>query len=80
MNYFSLLSFCIAFGVLAFGLVSSSKDVTIFADSISVFIVVGGTFAATSISFRMDRMMELVKVFAIRILKGKYSKYDEIQK
>jgi len=79
VNIRSLLALFLSMGVLFTGLLLSTDDVTIFWDAVSLFIVFGGTIAATSISFRITKIMKLVKVFFQRILKDKgLAEYHEI--
>ncbi|MAZ49432.1 MAG: hypothetical protein CME65_12805 [Halobacteriovoraceae bacterium] len=78
MNFLSLVSFAIAFAVLGLGLLSSADDPTIFLDEISAVIVLGGTFAATAIAFRMEKIIMLIKIFLVRVIKGNDVEYKEI--
>jgi len=71
----SIFSFIIALAVLLSGLRMASSDMSIFLDYPSMFIVIGGTLAATAISFRLNRMFVLIKIFFIRVLTNKGSKY-----
>jgi chemotaxis protein MotA len=77
MNISSLISFIAAFGVLAFGLLSSSKDPLVFIDGTSAFIVIGGTVTAAAISFRIEKLGTLLKIFFIRVMKGKATDYGD---
>lgn len=70
MNFFTIISFIMAVGVLIGGFKLASPDLSLFLDYPSMFIVGGGTFAATAISFRLNRMFELTKVFVGRVLRG----------
>ena len=78
MNIASIIGFIIATGVLFFGLKLASPEMSIFVDYPSMFIVFGGTFAATAISFQVDKIGILLKVFFARIIKGKNIKYEDI--
>ena len=71
MNIYSLVGFLLAVLVLGIGLFVSSDDVSVFVDYISMFIVIGGTIAATSISIQLDKLFMLLKIFVARVLKGK---------
>lgn len=77
MNISSIISFIAAFFVLGFGLFSSSDNPLVFVDGISAFIVIGGTLAAAAISFRMEKIFSLVKIFLIRVLKGRDVGYKD---
>lgn len=63
MNIFSLFGLIIATGVFFFGLTLASDDMGMFLDYPSMFIVIGGTFAATAVSFQIDRIFVLFKIF-----------------
>jgi chemotaxis protein MotA len=80
MNIFSILGFIIALAVLIIGLAISSDDFTMFVDYPSLFIVLGGTFATTSICFQLNRLFGLFKIFLYRMLKGKKFNYSDIVK
>lgn len=49
-----------------------------FLDYPSAFIVLGGTLAATAISFQIDRLGILLKVFLNRVIKGRKIEYEKI--
>lgn len=80
MNISSIISFIAAFGVLGFGLLSASSDPLVFMDGVSAFIVLGGTVAAAAISFRIEKLGTLLKIFLIRVLKGENAGFQEIVK
>lgn len=77
MNFYSIVGFIIATFVFIVGLRLSSEDLKIFIDYPSIFIVLGGTFAATAISFQLNRILTLFKVFFKRIIIGKKYNYSE---
>jgi chemotaxis protein MotA len=68
MNIYSIVGFIFAIFVLVLGLRLSSDDLTIFGDYPSVFIVVGGTVAATAISFQFNRILFLFTIFIRRVV------------
>lgn len=74
MNIYSILGFIIAIVVLFGGLLMASEDMSLFINYPSMFIVLGGTFAAASISFQLNRLTKIIKIFFKRIIKGQ--KYD----
>ena len=74
MNVWSIIGFGVAIAVLFFGLKMASTDMMIFVNYPSMFIVIGGSLAATAICFRLDRMAALVSIFFRRVLQGKH--YD----
>lgn len=71
MNIFSLIGLIISGVVLFVGLRLSSPDLQIFLDGPSLFIVLGGTFAATSVAFQLNKIGSLFKIFFTQFLKGK---------
>jgi chemotaxis protein MotA len=80
MNLFTIIGFILAIGIMITGLVISSDDLRMFLDFPSAFIVCGGSFAAVAISFQLNRMMVLVKIFFYRMIKGqKHSHTDTIR-
>jgi chemotaxis protein MotA len=80
MNIFSIIGFAIAIGVLVGGLRLASENMGIFLDYPSLFIVLGGTFAATAISFQLDRISLIFKIFLSHILGGRKINYKNIIK
>lgn len=70
MNIYSLIGFLLATGVLGGGLFLSTNNVLIFVDYVSAFLVIGGTIAAISISFQLNKVFNLIKVFFSRVMKG----------
>jgi chemotaxis protein MotA len=70
MNFYSLIGLLLAMAVLAGGLFLSTRDVTIFLDQTSAFIVLGGTLAAVSISFQLNKIVVFLKIFIIRVLRN----------
>ena len=78
MNIFSILGLILAIFVLLTGLKLSSDDIKIFLDYPSLFIVCGGTLAATAISFQLDRILVLVKTFFKIIFNKNVIKYSEL--
>lgn len=80
MNIFSIIGFIIANAVLFIGLRLASENMLIFLDYPSMFIVLGGTFAATAISFQLDRISLILKIFVSHILGGRKINYKAIIK
>ncbi len=79
MNITQILSLLIGLGVTLIGLyVSSNKNIVMFYDGISLFIVIGGTLAATAISVKIPRMLNLLKIFLNKMIKGKTVNYQEV--
>jgi chemotaxis protein MotA len=77
MNIYSIVGLIIAVVVLFFGLKLSSDDFYIFVDYPSLFIVFGGTAATMAISFQINRLGVLVKIFLRRLIKGKRFVYAD---
>ncbi len=71
MNIFSLISLILASAILFVGLRLSTPDLKLFLDGPSLFIVLGGTFAAASISFQVNKIGHIFKIFFRQFLKGK---------
>lgn len=71
MNIFSLFGLLIAVIVLTAGLKMSSDNLNIFFDGPSLFIVLGGTFAASSIAFQINKIGAIFKIFFKNFLMGK---------
>lgn len=78
MNVFSVMGLVIAVAVLFTGLKLSSDNILIFLDFPSLFIVVGGTFAATAISFRLNRILGLFKIFLKHVLTSSKAKHTTV--
>ncbi len=70
MNIFSIIGLIVATIVFFFGLRLSSEDLGIFLDGSSAFIVFGGTFAAAAVSFQLDKIFNLVKIFFMQFIGG----------
>jgi len=80
MNIYSLLGFLMAIGVLVSGVVMSTDKYHIFIDHIAFVLVIGGTFAATAISFQLDRLFVLFKFFLSRVLGTRRTNFQDIIK
>ncbi len=75
MNLFSIIGFSLAAFVLGFGMITATGDASSFLDFHAFLIVVGGTIAAGAISFQLDRVSLLIKVFLSRVIHGKKDHY-----
>lgn len=71
MNIFSIFGLIISGIVLVIGLRMSSPNLNLFLDGPSLFIVLGGTFAATSVSFQLNKIGGLLKIFFKQFIGGK---------
>ncbi len=68
MNFSSLLGVIFGMGVLYKALSMTTDNMAFFLDPHGILIVVGGTAAAASISFPIQHVLGLVKVFFLRVL------------
>lgn len=71
MNFYSIFGFIISTLVLYVGLRLSTDNLIAFYDVPSIFIVIGGTLAATAVCFQLNRFLVLFKIFFRRMLFGK---------
>ncbi|MDA8793944.1 MotA/TolQ/ExbB proton channel family protein [Bacteriovoracaceae bacterium] len=80
MNILSVLGFILAIGVLGFGLnlAAAELGLKLFYDIPSIFIVIGGSFASTAISFQLNRIVVLFKIFVRRVIFGKKHNYVKV--
>lgn len=68
MNLSSLLGILLSFGVLIGAMLTSAKDSKVFLDPHAFLIVIGGTFAASLLSFSGKKMWSLAQIFIKRVL------------
>ncbi len=80
MNILALASSLIAFVVLYFGLKLATDNLMLFWDVPSLFIVFGGTFAAAALSFQLDQIFNIVKIFFKKFLSRKKNRFDVVMK
>ena len=78
MNFWSLLGFSLAAIVFFAGMAMSTDNMSMFLDAHARLIVIGGSVAAASIAFQLDRMFLLFRVFLLRVLKGRRVDYVRI--
>ena len=78
MNFYSLIGLLLALGVFIAGVVTSADNYLHFWDFPALLIVLGGTFAALSISFQVNRVFALFKAFFKRVLFGHRHSYDQV--
>lgn len=79
MNFLSIVAFIMAGSVLAFGVLSSGRW-EVFFDAHAILIVVGGSIAASSISFQIDHIISLFRVFFKRVIIGRKENYVSLIK
>ncbi|MEC9281433.1 MAG: MotA/TolQ/ExbB proton channel family protein [Bdellovibrionota bacterium] len=75
MNFLVILAFFIASGVVGYVILTSTDDPGNFIDVHGLMVVLGGTFACAAIAYQLDRIFTLMKVFLIRMVKGKKPNY-----
>ena len=68
MNISSLFGVIGGIAVMFFSLKQTTSNMGFFLDPHGILIVVGGTAAASSISFPLLKLLELFKVFVLRVL------------
>jgi chemotaxis protein MotA len=68
MNFSSLFGVLCGVGVMYGALKATTPDLSFFFDLHGILIVVGGTAAAASISFPINKVLALLKVFLLRVL------------
>src|SRR3989339_259165 len=56
------------------------NELLMFYDASSIFIVIGGTLAATSLSFRLDKMYLFIVIFLKRVIKDEKTDFTGIIK
>jgi chemotaxis protein MotA len=70
MNIKSIIAFVMAGGVFFLGVFTATKNPMAFVDYHAALIVFGGTVAVGAISFQIDRIMLMMKVFYHRVMRG----------
>ena len=68
MNFSSIFGLLMGGGVMYFALSTTGGGLSFFVDMHGILIVVGGTLAATSISFSLRNILLLLKVFFLNFL------------
>ncbi len=78
MNVSSLLGLILALVVFLIVALTSVKNPVVFLDWHAGLIVIGGTFAATLLSFSGKNMIKLMKIFLVKILRGNQQQYADL--
>ena len=78
MNFLVIGAYIFAAVVMGYAMWTSTDDPKAFLDFHGFLIVVGGSIAATAVSFQLDRVWLMLKVFWNRSLKGKKPDYIKI--
>ncbi|NUN06850.1 MAG: MotA/TolQ/ExbB proton channel family protein [Bdellovibrio sp.] len=68
MNFSSIFGLIFAFVVLIGAMVTSTQNAKVFLDAHAILIVLGGTFAASLLSFSGTKMWTLLRIFFKRVL------------
>ncbi|NUM59994.1 MAG: motility protein A, partial [Bdellovibrionaceae bacterium] len=68
MNFSSLIGIFLAVGVMVGTIMMSTKNSKVFLDSHAFMIVIGGTLAASLLSFSGKKIWQLTKVFFRKVL------------
>jgi chemotaxis protein MotA len=74
------VSFVLAAAVFLVSALTSTDNPMAFVDMHGMLIVLGGSVAATAISFQLDRVLVMLKVFWNRTIRGKKPNYVKIIK
>ncbi len=77
MNPLSIVAFLVAGGVLAFG-INSAGNMDVFLNEHAILIVLGGTLAAGSIAFQLDRLFVMFRIFFRRVIQGRKENYKKL--
>lgn len=78
MNFSSILGLLFGVGVMYTAMTATTPDLSFFLDFHGILIVCGGTAAAASISFPINKVLALFKVFLQRVLSKRDSDYQAI--
>jgi chemotaxis protein MotA len=68
MNFSSVIGVFFGVGVMYAAMTATTSDLRFFLDFHGILIVCGGTAAAASISFPLNKIFSLFKVFVLRVL------------
>lgn len=75
MNFSSLIGLILSLSIVVVSIATATKNYTVFLDAHAFLIVIGGTTAASLLSFSAPKMLNLLKVFLRRVL----GKNEELQ-
>jgi len=76
MNFSSVIGVILGIGVMYSAMTATTTDLKFFLDFHGILIVVGGTAAAASISFPINKVLQLWKVFVLNVLGRKKIDYQ----
>lgn len=78
MNVKSIIALLMAASVFGFGALTATSNPYAFLDFHAALIVIGGTTAVAAVSFQIDRIFLMLKVFYLRVVKGSKLEYVRI--
>ncbi|MCB0414812.1 MAG: MotA/TolQ/ExbB proton channel family protein [Bdellovibrionales bacterium] len=78
MNFLSIIAFVSAGVVFFLGVFTSTDNPMAFVDGHAALIVFGGTISVAAISFQIDRIYLMLKIFYFRVIAGKKVEYVPI--
>src|SRR5689334_14086980 len=78
MNFKSIAAFLMAGAVFGFGALTATSNPAAFLDFHGALIVFGGTVAVAAISFQIDHIWVMLRVFWARII-GKGGKLNHVK-
>ena len=77
MNIMQIMSLLLAAVVLGTAMFTATDNPKAFLDFHGLLVVIGGTVAAAAVSFQLNRIVSLLKVFWSRTILGKKHNYRE---
>ena len=80
MNFLTIIAFGIAIAIFMVTVLTSTKDPSSLIDMHGILIVIGGTISATAISFRLDRILLMFKIFFNRVIRSQKINYVDVIK
>lgn len=78
MNFSTLVGLTLAAAVFLGGVLGSSSNWKIYFNSHAFLIVLGGTIAATLVSFPFEQLLKLTKIFFSKVLGGKSAPHLQV--
>lgn len=78
MNISTLIGFAASFAVFGFAVFTSARNFSVYLNGHAILVVLGGTFAASSVCFSLPKVFGLLKVFARRMLNRNKRDYQAI--
>lgn len=80
MNLSAIISLFSGVAVTFVGIYLTTDNMLMFLHGTSLFIVIGGTLAATSISVRISKIFVLLKIFFHKMIRGKTIEFHSVIK